>query len=156
MDELRLQIFGTEPGPQGSKKHVGNGRMVESSKKVAPWRAAVALAVKQAWMDEQRFIVFDKPVDVDIRFYLPRPRTVDREHPSVPPDVDKLCRSTLDGLVQGGCLKDDSLVISLHADKAYADGRPIGADIYIRPAKLGFYHGLITVLRNALFVRNNH
>lgn len=133
MTELRLLIYGTEPGPQGSKKHVGNGRMVESSKKVAPWRAAVSLAVKEAWLDHYEKVVFDGPVSVDITFYLPRPRTVKRALPHVPPDVDKLCRSTLDGLVQGGALVDDSLVVHLRADKQYADGRPVGADIVVKP-----------------------
>lgn len=132
MAELRLMVYGVEPGPQGSKRHVGNGRMVESSRKVAPWRAAVSEAVKTAWRDNLGFIVFEEPVQVDVTFWLPRPATVKRPLPSVPPDVDKLARATLDGLVQGGCLKDDALVTELLARKRYADNRPIGADISVR------------------------
>lgn len=130
--ELTLLVFDVEPGPQGSKRHVGNGRLIEASKKVAPWRAAVALAVKNKWLDEQEIISFDKPVELAIHFFLPKPKSVKREHPSVPPDLDKLCRSTFDGLVQGGALADDSLVCRLIASKEYAENRPIGAAIHIR------------------------
>lgn len=134
MNELVLQVYGVEPGPQGSKRHVGNGRMVEASKKVAPWRAAIAVEVQKAWLEFDGFVIFDGPVEVEVDFYLPRPSSVKRLLPSVPPDVDKLARSTLDGLVQGGALVDDSLVVRLIARKHYADGRPMGADIKIRHA----------------------
>lgn len=130
--EILLSVYGVEPGPQGSKKHVGGGRLVESSKKVGPWRAAIALAVKQQWLAQDEIICFDGPVEVIADFYLPRPPSVTRERHTVPPDVDKLCRSTLDGLVQAGCLKDDSRVTILHARKHYADGRPVGADIRVK------------------------
>jgi hypothetical protein len=33
-----------DPAPQGSKRHVGGGRLVESSKRVAPWRDTVLSA----------------------------------------------------------------------------------------------------------------
>ena len=52
-------------------------------------------------------------------------------------DIDKLCRSTLDGLsvTSGGTvLKDDSLVISLSAHKRYCKGLELpGAIISILP-----------------------
>lgn len=34
----RFSVLGL-PAPQGSKTHVGEGRMVESSKRVKPWHA---------------------------------------------------------------------------------------------------------------------
>ena len=43
---ITIRVYGT-PAPQGSKRHVGRGVMVESSKKVKPWREAV----KQAALD---------------------------------------------------------------------------------------------------------
>jgi crossover junction endodeoxyribonuclease RusA len=41
-------------------------------------------------------------------------------------DLDKCCRSTLDGLVDGGLLVDDCLVVELSASKRYcrADEQP--------------------------------
>lgn len=136
MIELRLLVYGTEPGPQGSKRHVGNGRLIEASKKVAPWRAAVADAVAKAWLDYEKFVVYEDAVEVDITFYLPRGASVRRPLPIKPPDIDKLARSTLDGLVQGGALADDALVTELSVRKRYADSTPIGAQIEIRPFQL--------------------
>jgi crossover junction endodeoxyribonuclease RusA len=134
--ELRLLVFGTEPGPQGSKRHVGNGRLIEASKKVAPWRAAVADAVAKAWVDYEQFVVYDDAVEIEITFYLPRPASVKRPLPIKPPDIDKLARSTLDGLVQGGALVDDALVTDLTVRKRYADATDTGAQIDIRPFKI--------------------
>jgi crossover junction endodeoxyribonuclease RusA len=37
---MHIRINGI-PAPQGSKRHVGNGVMIESSKAVGPWREAV-------------------------------------------------------------------------------------------------------------------
>ena len=44
MTFLRINVLGT-PAPQGSKRHVGRGIMVESSRLVGPWREAVKAAV---------------------------------------------------------------------------------------------------------------
>ena len=41
-----FEVIGTEPAPQGSKRYLGNGRFVEASKKLEPWRRAVAEAVE--------------------------------------------------------------------------------------------------------------
>lgn len=52
--------------------------------------------------------------------------------PGVKPDLDKLVRSTLDGLVAGGALEDDARIVGLVASKRYAaKGSPVGmtADI---------------------------
>jgi hypothetical protein len=46
------------PAPQGSKRHVGNGRMIESSTKVKPWRQAVIAAAKDCG------VTFIGPVEV--------------------------------------------------------------------------------------------
>jgi len=37
MNEIFIPVLGI-PAAQGSKKHVGRGILIESSKKVAPWR----------------------------------------------------------------------------------------------------------------------
>ena len=118
-----------EPAPQGSKSYVGDGRFIESSKKVAPWRAAVAKAVALLGEVEQ----FSGPVVVEVVFYLPRPKSVRRLWPTVPPDTDKLCRSLGDGLsINASLLSDDSIIVRWEAEKRYADGRPSGAEITIR------------------------
>ena len=76
-------------------------------------------------------------------FYLPRPSSVSlkkRALPIVPPDLDKLLRSTLDGIGQGVetgkvgdgmTWGDDSQVVEIFARKYYADDRQPGATITI-------------------------
>jgi crossover junction endodeoxyribonuclease RusA len=112
-----FRVYGT-PGPQGSKRHVGKGVMVESSKLVRPWRSAVAAEAS---------LFFDKPLDGPVRvvvvFYLARPSTVTpkrRPLPVTKPDLDKLIRSTLDAMT-GVAFKDDSQVISIQASKLYGN-----------------------------------
>lgn len=117
-----------DPAPQGSKRHVGNGRMIEASKKVGPWRAAVASTVALL----PPFAPFEKAVELSTVYYLPRPATVRRERPTVPPDLDKLDRGLWDALTKAGVWTDDSLVVIGTHEKRYADGHPTGAHVVIR------------------------
>ena len=119
------------PAPQGSKRHVGNGRMVESSKKVKPWRAAVNAAALLAFEKTNSSEAFELPVEIWATFYLPRPKTVKRALPSVPPDLDKLERGLFDALTQAGVWADDSLVVRSHGAKFYADTHRPGALVAI-------------------------
>jgi Holliday junction resolvase RusA-like endonuclease len=115
-----------EPAPQGSKNgFVKNGRvvMVESSKKVKPWREAVAWQTKSKVTEPMT-----SPVEIALVFHLPKPKSVTRKWPSVKPDLDKLIRSTFDGLTTGGLYTDDALVIAVSASKQYATDR-IGCQI---------------------------
>jgi crossover junction endodeoxyribonuclease RusA len=115
-----------EPAPQGSKNgFVKNGRvvMVESSKKVKPWREAVATETAK-----QVNCTMTTPVEIALVFHLPRPKTVNRKWPAVKPDLDKLIRSTFDGLTTGGLYTDDALVIAVSASKQYATDR-IGCQV---------------------------
>jgi Holliday junction resolvase RusA-like endonuclease len=97
--------------------------MVESSKKVKPWRNAVELATKA-----QVPCPLQNAVEIALVFHLPRPKTVTRKWPAVKPDLDKLVRSTFDGLTTGGLYTDDALVIALSASKQYATDR-IGCQV---------------------------
>lgn len=118
-EELYFTAYGN-PRPQGSKRHVGNGRMVEASD-VKPWRKAIAEAVFRAYVatgDERQFT---EPVVVWATFYLPRPKSVRRLFPSVAPDLDKLQRALGDALsVDSAALADDALIVRWHASKVYA------------------------------------
>jgi|TARA_B110000259_G_scaffold153661_1_gene173985 crossover junction endodeoxyribonuclease RusA len=136
---ITLEVYGF-PAPQGSKA-VYNGRVVEqSAKTLKPWRKAIADACHEWVTDDHEFLL--GPVKIEIDFYLVRPPSVKmnkRAFPIVPPDIDKLCRSTLDGVSQGLNGKvgdgliwgDDSLVVELIARKYYADDREPGATITI-------------------------
>lgn len=111
------------PVPQGSMKHVGNGRMVHSQgSALAVWRATVALAARA---ENPKLI--EGPVAMSMDFQLAKPRTVNREMPTVPPDADKLIRAILDSLSKIVYL-DDAQVVEIHATKSYGDP---GVDIKI-------------------------
>lgn len=101
------------PAPQGSKRHVGNGRMLESSAAVGPWRERVALAVHDCGWP-----MLNGPVEVWLLFVLPRPKsTPKRTPPAVKrPDIDKLARAVLDAIT-GIAIRDDSIITDLHAHK---------------------------------------
>ena len=116
------------PAPQGSKRHVGRGIMVESSRAVGPWREAVRAETQREMGD----LTIRGPVAVEVTVRLPRPRShygtgrnADLIKPSAPhfpagrPDLDKLLRALLDGLTAGGAWADDSQVVNLGAWKLY-------------------------------------
>ena len=94
------------PAPQGSKSHVGNGVMVESSKKVKPWREAVKAAAEGAGPK------LDGPLQVYMVFTLPRPKSAPKSYvsPSKTPDLSKLARSTEDAITEIGLWADDARV----------------------------------------------
>lgn len=67
-------------------------------------------------------------VSLDVMFFMPRGKTVKREMPTVPPDLDKLIRAINDSATDAGIIEDDSQVIEIVAYKFYeADNLPIGA-----------------------------
>lgn len=105
------------PAPQGSKRHVGRGILIESSKEVGPWRERVALVAHQ-----HARIVASGPVLVELGFVMPRPKSTPKRStpPAVKrPDIDKLTRAILDALT-GICFADDSQVVELRATKRIA------------------------------------
>jgi Holliday junction resolvase RusA-like endonuclease len=125
-----------EPAPQGSKTgKVVNGRVImwEASAKVKPWRTAVALQTQayraSKWPNAEQWTI-KTPVEITLIFHLPKPKSVKRDFPSVKPDLDKLIRSTFDGLTTGGLYEDDALVIALSASKIYSTDR-IGCQITV-------------------------
>lgn len=128
---MRLDVHGT-PAPQGSKRgFVRGGRvvLVEASERVRPWRDAVKVAVALDGRGQR----FDRePVTVSAEFRLRRPRSHYRTgrhadqvragapaYPTGTPDVDKLLRSTLDGLTEAGVFVDDAQVVCAVAVKRW-------------------------------------
>lgn len=118
------------PVPKGSKNgYLVNGRIIIAdvrSAELKAWEAAVADAAYVA-ADGTGYA---GAVSVNLKFYLLRPKTVKREWPTVPPDLDKLERSVLDGLTKSGVIEDDSRVVELHGIKHYVTSGP-GVDVSI-------------------------
>ena len=137
---MKITVMGT-PAPQGSKRHVGNGVMIESSKKVKPWRQDVKYAALES-NDDGTGCPISGPVNIRVTFYLPRPkshygtgrnsgqiRTTAPSKPAGKPDIDKLLRSTLDALTEAGVFVDDAQITDVLMGKRFADTRPPGAVI---------------------------
>lgn len=125
------------PAPQGSKRHVGRGILVESSKQLKPWRLDVTTTCAAARTDPPL-----EQAAVWLRFEFPRPKSHYRtgrhahelrpdapERHAVKPDVDKLARAILDALTAAGVLRDDSRVTDLIVAKRYGDQPGVHIDV---------------------------
>ena len=132
------------PAPQGSKRHVGNGIMVEMSKELKPWRLAVQCAAHDAMQSSGMRFPLSGPLHLKIVFMFKRPKghygtgkNGGRLKPSVPffyaktPDIDKLVRSTSDALTISGLWIDDGQVAELSVIKLYSDAGKSGAFITV-------------------------
>lgn len=137
-DTVTLWVAGV-PAPQGSKdgfspKGTNKVRMVESSKRVKPWRETVARC-SEGLVPEP---IVD-PVNVFVIFVFAREKTVRRFWPTGRGhgDIDKLLRSTYDALVMGGVLKDDALIVGGGQLKRYVSNpyETPGAYIWIEKEK---------------------
>lgn len=122
------------PAPQGSKRAIvnrysGKAALIESSKRVKPWRADVREAAITAMGDPM--FMLRGPLYVELEFRLPRPKGHYRtgihagelkpsapEHLAGKPDIDKLARAVLDAIT-GIVWTDDAQVTQLHAVKRY-------------------------------------
>jgi crossover junction endodeoxyribonuclease RusA len=128
------------PAPQGSKRHVGRGILVESSKALAPWRTTVGVVARQEYSGPP----LDGPVRVKLTFTFPRLKRHYRANGELRdsaeywhgsrPDVDKLARAVLDGLT-GIVFRDDGQVCELAAGKRYGDNA--GVDVMVLPVSRG-------------------
>ena len=132
---LNFIIYG-HARPQGSKRSLGSGRMVEASPHVKTWRQDVASAALNAIQEHGSWDPFQN-YNAWFVVVFPRPKThygtgknsalLKHSAPSHPTsrltgDVDKLARALLDGLTGQHLLwVDDSQVTSLSIAKRYAN-----------------------------------
>lgn len=114
---ITIEVAGS-PAPQGSKRHVGNGRMTESSKHVKPWRDAVradAILARQSLSHGNgSWVPLDEALVVDMVFTVPKPAAAPKRRRTWPmrlPDLSKLARSTEDALTDAGIWRDDARVV---------------------------------------------
>lgn len=144
LESVELEVIGI-PYPQGSKsaiiinKFKPNQRavIVEGSsraqrEKHEAWRTAVAMVCRQGVAASGREPI-DEPVAMRIEFRFPLPDSDKyRTRHAATPDLDKLIRSTLDAIVHGGLLVNDSRVCAIDAQKRYmVEGETAGATIFI-------------------------
>ena len=113
--------------PQGSKRHMGNGVLVESSKRVKPFRSDLqGVAIEATPVDWDMGREFSLTVDFHFRrppSHLTSKGALTKSAPLYPTgrnigDLDKLVRAVLDSLT-GICYYDDSSVIDIKAKKRF-------------------------------------
>jgi crossover junction endodeoxyribonuclease RusA len=123
-----LKVYGM-PGPQGSKSFKGmrggHAIMVESSKKVRPWRQDVKAAAELVRAGREPL---DCPLRLHMVFTLPKPASAPKRRTTWPmrtPDLSKLARSTEDALTDAGIWRDDARVVEygLLAKRYPGEGR---------------------------------
>ncbi len=112
---VEFVVYGS-PAPQGSKRHVGGGRMIESSRKVKPWRQDVKAAA-EAWIAANGGVAWraiDGPILARMVFTVPKPASAPKRRRTWPdrkPDLSKLIRSTEDALTDAGLIRDDARIV---------------------------------------------
>lgn len=157
---LRIVVYG-QPAPQGSKRYLGNGVMIESSKKVKPWRTDVKNAAETALTDARIAEPIGGPITARIIFSLPRPRSHYRTgrnahllrdqappRPASIPDLSKLIRSTEDALTAAGVWADDARLVELaRAAKVWCSEDPEALD---RPGALIVIEPYIPLVRGRI------
>ena len=147
--QLTVIVHG-RPAPQGSKRYAGHrlnaasGRvsavLVEQSKRVKPWRTLVTASTKQAIRETAALPdhPLDGPLEAEIVFTVLKPASAPKRRRTWPitrhsGDVDKLIRSTFDGITDAGAVVDDSRIIRVTATKTFPGEHPDALD---RPGAL--------------------
>ena len=123
-----------KPIPQGSKRWLPEGRMIEANKDLRPWRATVTAYTIKAMREYGAQWPLAGPLDVSMTFTFTRPkshygtgRNAGKVKPNAPrfhdrtPDIDKIVRSVNDGITDAGLWKDDDQVAFLTAVKLYGE-----------------------------------
>jgi crossover junction endodeoxyribonuclease RusA len=128
---IKFTVLG-EPIPQGSMKAFlpKNGKfpiVTADNKKTKPWRQQIAGQCFAIMPDSG--LTRETPVQIEIHFYFPRPKSSKAVSKTTKPDVDKLARAVLDALT-GVAFEDDSQVVRLIASKEF--GMPPRAEICIQ------------------------
>lgn len=129
------------PAPKGSHRVSRYGRIYDANARgVREWTKAVV----------ERAVLWDSgpewptsaPMEVLLDFHVARPMshygrggvilsTKAGAWPTMRPDLDRLARATIDGLVEAKLMEDDAQVVVLHLSKRY--GPKDGCGIRLRP-----------------------
>ena len=129
--------------PAGSPKVIMiGGRPAVRWQKGHKWTAAIRRELLEQ-------LGSDNPIKGPVRgwidFVMPKPKKPKFLVPATPPDIDKLLRAVLDGMVwkdkqgdgkwHGILIEDDARFISVGASERFVNGtEPTGVDIWVWPA----------------------
>lgn len=136
---LTIVVHG-RPAPQGSKRYAGHRRnsasgrisavLVEQSRRVKPWRALVTAATTDAIANGGAlYTPLDGPLEAEVIFTVRKPASSPKRRRTWPVtrdsgDLDKLLRSTFDGIADGQAVVDDARIIRVTATKAFPGEHP--------------------------------
>ena len=116
------------PGPPIGKGRpratkMGNHVRLYTPKRTADWERSSALIMRNAWMSPPS----ESLCRARITAVFPRPKRLLRKKDpdqriwhSSKPDIDNVCKSTLDSMVMAGVIRDDTQVVILTAKSVYA------------------------------------
>ena len=138
MTTISFFVPGT-PVQQGSKRHVGNGIMVEAAPNLMPWRDSVIYAARSAMSEFGGAGGFplDCPVQCRVTFRTPMPKSLPKAErdrvwrpKTTAPDLDKLTRAIGDALEQSGMIRSDARIWSWDVSKVQTQAVP-GANVIV-------------------------
>ena len=122
MRTVTFEVIGI-PRPQGSiRAYTPKGWtrpiLKHDNPETKGWKQLVAEQAQAVAVE-----VFEGPITIALRFYLPRPQSLPRKvtHHVKKPDLDKLVRCVNDALT-GVLYRDDSQIVDLFAAKVYVTG----------------------------------
>jgi Holliday junction resolvase RusA-like endonuclease len=108
-----------KPVGQGAISTI-NGRSFHSNGAVLkPWRQLVGIYARNAGTKPST-----KAIELTVKFFIERGKTVTRKYPTVAPDLDHYVRACGDAL-KGIAYLDDAQVIKTTSQKLYADNGQI-------------------------------
>jgi Holliday junction resolvase RusA-like endonuclease len=118
------------PGKGGAKPRA---ILTSDNTKMKPYRQQVGWAALEARAKAGYNGLFAEKqvaVGVEFKFYFEKPYSISKKriHISVKPDIDKICRSTIDAMT-GVIFSDDAQIVQLIASKNY--GLPERAEITV-------------------------
>lgn len=93
---------------QGRGYHANSGLL-------QPWRHNIGYCARMA---RTPLLAVEIPVKLKLNFYFAKPKSVTREYPTVPPDIDHLIRAVGDAL-KGIAYVDDSQIVSVEMAEFY-------------------------------------
>ena len=135
---IRFTVLGS-PVPQGSKRHVGHGVMLED-KRLKPWRQAVAWEARHACiLSRSWFMEKTCAISLGVRVVTPRPSShygakgLRKSAPALPfrrkgGDLDKIARGIGDALT-GVLFRDDKQIVRLVVTVEYGEPERVEIEV---------------------------
>lgn len=109
------------PTPKG-RPRFWNGRVL-TDKRTRTWEREFAALVAK----HMPVAPLKGPLSLKMHFWVPKPKSVKREAPSVRPDLDNYAKAVMDGLKAFWI--DDAQIVHLEATKRYGEIASIGVEI---------------------------